>query len=343
MRNSWYVDFRYGYKRYRFKSKVNTKSGAMAYEAHLYSKLLAGKPIHDEPREKPMTFEQFSRLWIERYAKANNKYSEIISKESVLKNNLLPFFGKLPLDKITSMKIEEYKFLMIKKRSKRTGGILSAKTLRNHLSILRKCLNTAVEWEYLEAPPLIRMPKTSPSGYRYLTYEESERLLRATSGRWHDMILLALKAGLRFGEIIALTWRDFDFENMKLCINKSVVRGRLGSTKTYKTRYVDLHERIRQCFQNKMQEKENLVFPSEVGGFINQKRACDELERIYKRAGLQPIGWHALRHTCASHLASKGAPLLAVQTLLGHSDIQTTMRYAHLCPSVGARAISLLE
>jgi Phage integrase family len=57
--------------------------------------------------------------------------------------------------------------------------------------------------------------------------------------------------------------------------------------------------------------------------------------------GLRNIGWHTLRHTFASQLAMR-APLHVVQTLLGHSTITTTMRYAHVAPSALRTAIDML-
>lgn len=80
------------------------------------------------------------------------------------------------------------------------------------------------------------------------------------------------------------------------------------------------------------------------GGRVLTKEECKHpLWRACKRAGLRRIGWHTLHHTFASHLAMRGAPLKAVQELLGHATIQMTMRYAHLAPEVARDAVKLLD
>jgi len=67
------------------------------------------------------------------------------------------------------------------------------------------------------------------------------------------------------------------------------------------------------------------------------------LWRACRKAGLRQIGWHVLRHTYASHLAMRGAPLKAIQELLGHATIEMTMRYSHLSPGVRRDVVRMLD
>ncbi len=85
------------------------------------------------------------------------------------------------------------------------------------------------------------------------------------------------------------------------------------------------------------------VFLDTDGKPFDSQRFIRRLARVCKKAGLRKIGWHTLRHTFASHLAMKGVPLNVVQTLMGHTTIATTMRYAHLAPSTLRTAIEMLS
>jgi len=85
------------------------------------------------------------------------------------------------------------------------------------------------------------------------------------------------------------------------------------------------------------------VFCDEGGRILTDTEVRRPLWRACKRASLRMITWHILRHTFASHLVMRGAPIRAVQELLGHSTILMTMRYAHLAPEVAREAVQLLD
>jgi site-specific recombinase XerD len=94
---------------------------------------------------------------------------------------------------------------------------------------------------------------------------------------------------------------------------------------------------------NKYRGKRGYIFSDKYGEPLKDTVCQNNLYRICEEIGLKKTTWHVLRHTFASHLIGAGASIKAIQELLGHRDIQTTMRYAHLAPSALKDTISLLE
>lgn len=335
-RNTWWVDFRFNRQRIRKKSPDNTMAGAKSYEALLRRKLSKGEQLDSKEQVAIPTLKDFSQKWFDTYVMNNNKYSEQRQKKITLRAHLIPFFGKLKLDQINSLKIEEYK-------AKKIESGLAPKTVNNHLAILGKCLHTAEEWiEDLPAVPKIRLLKVPPQKIEFLSKEECELLLSGAKDQWYEMILIAIKTGLRFGEIIGLQWQDINFNINVLTVRQSIVWDIVGSPKSNKERTIPLTKELSTTLARR-KESNGLLFIRKNGKSPNQETAIRTLQRICKQVGLRYIGWHKLRHTFASHLAEAGVPIKAIQELLGHSNIQTTMRYAHLSPSVLEDAISKLE
>ena len=99
IKNSWWVDFRADYIRYRKRSPENSKAGAEAYEANLRQKLARGERIDkvvQEP-EQGRLFRDFAWQWFKEYVETNNKPSEQRNKRHILHASLVPIFGQMPV------------------------------------------------------------------------------------------------------------------------------------------------------------------------------------------------------------------------------------------------------
>ena len=156
------------------------------------------------------------------------------------------------------------------------------------------------------------------------------------------MILLAVQTGLRFGELIALRWEDVNLREGLLIVNRSIVRNIEGSPKNNKMRTLPLTSGVMNMLSNRLKVSEYVFYDQE--GFPLKYNAClRNLHKICQIAGLRRISWHKLRHSFASHLASRSNSIVAIKELLGHSDIKTTMRYAHINLPVLKNTIESLE
>lgn len=333
---SWWVDFRFKRIRYRKRSPLNTKTGAKEYELLLRQKLSSGGSIEEERvRKKELIFQDFCQEWFLNYVKVNNKPSVIQTKEHILRFHLIPFFGRKELSRFNVLDIEKYKL-------KKLEAGLSKKTVNNHLSVIGTCLKMAKEWYGIDCLPKIKFLKIQPKRMDFLTEAELQILLNNAHGMFRNMILLAAKTGLRLGELIGLKWSDIDFYNGTLTVRRAIVRNIEGSPKSNKHRTIPLTQELKAMLA-KNKQKGGYVFQTRPGHPLSTNNCYLNIQKIRKKADLRNIGWHTLRHTFASHLAMKGAPTFAIKELMGHADIQTTMRYTHLAPSTLVTAISFLE
>ena len=335
--NSWWVDFCVNRTRYRIRSPENSQAGAKAYEAVLRKRLAAGEPLHPVPPPPPApTFAEFASQWFEMYVKTNNKPSVQESEARALRIHLVPFFGRFRIDGIESFHIEQYKAAKIA-----TG--LKAKTINNHLGILMKSLTSAVEWNRCSKVPRAKRLRTPPPPFKFLTREEIDRLLTGWKSReWRSMTLVALHTGLRLGELFGLRWQDVDFANRQLTVRQSIVNGVVGVPKNYHERTIPITSDVVVAL-SALPRRGELVLTRKNGKALSRGMAQNAIKHACRRAGIQQIGWHVLRHTFASHLAAANTPITSIQALLGHSSITMTMRYTHVFPSALRDAVGIFE
>ncbi|MFZ1075754.1 MAG: site-specific integrase [Minisyncoccia bacterium] len=206
-------------------------------------------------------------------------------------------------------------------------------------------MSTAYKWLQLDgAPPEITWLKCPPPSTDYLSFDESELLLFHSDGVIRELILTGLKTGMRLGELIGLQWASIDWHNRLIIVRHSWSHyaKALGSPKSNRERHIDMTSDLYEMLF-RMKKDTGFVFLDANGKNFDHYRLGRKLTNLCQKAGLRHIGWHTLRHTFASHLVMLGAPVPAVQKLMGHSSIEMTMRYAHLAPSTLRTTIDLLN
>jgi len=323
----------------RVSMKWNRRDG-LAVECRIRQAIQEGrygksKETDEKPKKPPPAVQEFHKEFIEIYARTNNKPSTVEGKQSVFKHHIVPFFGRMRLDEIGAGQIERFKALLLRKG-------LKAKTINNHLSVLRTMLTVATDWELIEHVPRIKWLKAPRPGFDFLEFEEAEQLIAGADEDWSAAIVVALRTGLRLGELRALRWEDVDLKRGVLTVAQAAWKDIVGTPKNGMTRQIPLCDDALTALKQHRHLRGEYVFCREDGSLLGKGGLDAPLRRARKRAGLRHLSWHVLRHTFASHLVMRGVPLKVVQELMGHSTIEMTMRYAHLSAGSKRDAVNKL-
>ncbi|CAM3246267.1 site-specific integrase [Corallococcus sp. ZKHCc1 1396] len=367
---AWQVDFVFQHSDGRRQrvvkfSPVQTRRGAEQYERELRSAILNGTFGKERKSEERITLAKFTQRFLT-FSENNNKNSSVFSKRQILKHHITPFFGEMALSEIGPAEIEDFKALMrskrsaararkeaptkaaIRKRQNADAKPLSLKTINNVLTVLHKLLSLAEEQRVISQAPRVRLfGKIAKPAFDFLSFDEAERLVAAAEPEWRLVLLVALKSGLRQGELIGLQWNDLSLPQGLLHVRRTIWRGIEGLPKGGRERTVDLPASVVDALKAHRHLRGRFVFCQEDGQPLTPGKMKAPLRRALQAAGITreqgQIGWHDLRHTYGSHLAMRAVPLKVVQELMGHATIEMTMRYAHLSPDTRREAVSVLD
>ena len=174
--------------------------------------------------------------------------------------------------------------------------------------------------------------------------------------RYYPLFLTLARTGCRPGEALALRWSEVNFTRREILIERALSAGRIGPTKTGRSRRVDMSRELLGVLGRLRKQREaharrnhskalpQWVFLSRKGELINEDWPRRVFAKVLKRAGLP---WHTpydLRHTFATLHLAKGHPITYVSAQLGHSDPSTTLRwYAHWLPTSDKRFADALD
>ena len=278
-----------------------------------------------------VTLEEAAAEWL-RYIEHDRerKPSTVAGYRALVRSQLLPAFGDLPIESVTTPVIERW-----------IAGIERSSSTRTKLLVMLHGIFARARKVYgLPANPVadVEKPRNRQSGdIDVFSPEEVRALVRAASSEQDAAIYLtAAFTGLRRGELIALRWRDVDFAGQVVRVRASYADGALTTPKSGKVRSVPLAPEVATVLaalgqRGAWTDEDHLVFVGPGGSFMDGRGLRRRYQTAIKRAGLRPLRFHDLRHTFGTRMIGK-ADIRRVQEWMGHADIQTTMKYLHYVP-----------
>lgn len=233
-------------------------------------------------------------------------------------NFILPELGPVAVRELSSRQIDRLHAKISEKTPTRANRVLE---------VLRKALNLANRWEWIEKNPADGFRRNAEhSREKYLSPEEYEKVFVALekmpNQQAANAIRLLILTGARRGEVLGLEWEDLDLE-------RGIWNRPPQKSKDRKRKRIPLSNNALLLLRGMSDVAEgNFLFPTSKGTHM------PDLNRPWRwlrnEVGIPDLRIHDLRHSFASILVSSGETLETIGKLLGHSQHQTTMRYAHL-------------
>ena len=240
--------------------------------------------------------------------------------EAMIERQILPRWGNARLSGITRQDIQDFQADFISAGYK-PGSV------NRQMALVKYIFSLAEKWEVIDKSPSrgVAMLPDNNKIERYLTPTETSRLLHelqnCKSTVVSDIIEFLILTGARKGEAVNAKWNDVDFDHALWTVPIS---------KSGKPRYIPLSKAALNVIEKSQGNNSDYIFPSPKSGDKPFKDFYWTWDKIRKKAGISDVRIHDLRHNFASILVNHGRSLYEVQKLLGHANISTTQRYAHL-------------
>ncbi|GEL07118.1 tyrosine-type recombinase/integrase [Salisediminibacterium halotolerans] len=321
------------------KGGFRTKQEARIAAAEIESQRNRGTLPHLDP----IPFDEYFDQWVELY-KANilpatKRHYHYTSKA------IKEYFEGQPIQKISRQDYQQF--------LNQFGATRAKETVEKVNGHIRSCLKDAIEdkiisFDFTRKATLTWTVEAKTSQEKHLSLQDSQKL---TQYLWehideslsHALILMALNSGMRFAEIVGLTWDDLDFDHNTITVNKTwgyMKRNptAFGKTKNVQSiRSIKMDNKIMSYFQvikpAMPWNEHNLVFYSPTSQYkvLSNTGVNKLLRKILIEIDIQPIAFHGLRHTHASIALYNKASINFVSERLGHADIETTLKeYTHV-------------
>ncbi len=322
----WYIQFQYNGRTYIKSSKTTDKKLATKLELQWRNELIEQQQIGFTPTLSVIeAFQSYSRT---KQQLACAYYVRLWCGRA------MEYWSKKDyIHEISSLEIERYHAYLVKVGYQPQTIVHALSQVAGAIKYAKKMGYKVQEFEL----PYIKLPR---GRLRYLSVEEEQRLLAVleptTSPKWqseftapeirqemqdlYDIVIMLIDTGARHTEITTLRWN---------CVNIDDGSIKLWRSKVQNESVLYMSHRVKAVLtRRKETAKGDYIFMGPDGG--PRKYNSTPFRRAFDRAGLQGCTAHTLRHTHATRLIQNGLNLYEVKEILGHSNIVTTMRYAHL-------------
>ncbi len=291
-----------------------------------------------------MTLKEMLNFWLELRKKSGVKYRTYAKYESLSRNHISPSLGRMPVNKLTPLLLQQYVWDLVAKTSNNTA--------RSVVGVLKNCFAAAVKYNVIEhnVASALELPaktqsqnateKTTEKCFTTQERNEIEQCLLQSGDIRHLGILLCFYTGLRIGELLALQWTDINFETHRLSVTKTCrddwsTGKRVKLLEPPKTkssiRTVPIPDILMYpLYQLSQVSKSEFIVCGKNGKDISVRAYQKCFSELLKKLGIQHHKFHAIRHTYATYALQQGMEVKSVAAVLGHKNPMVTLNvYAH--------------
>lgn len=314
-----------------------------------------------------MTLEEFLVDWLENILVHTLKPKSYAIKEYIIKQQIAPRIGMLQVNSLVASDVQQMINDMVKED-------LSYSTIKKAYDTLNQRFKLAINQEQVNKNPTLGvvLPKQKNkknSEIQYFSKEQCKELIEESRRiydynnknvyRLGELVPFLIFTGLRIGEAIALEWKDIDYKNKTITVNKNVVEVKSKETGKYilekqdstktdsSTRIIPISNNAMECIKNlkEINGDKKFIFASQTGQYISPSNFNRMFRGIQKALNYEvTLGLHSLRHTFATLMLNNGIDVKIVSELLGHSNVSVTYNiYIHTIQSQKIKAINIID